>query len=147
MKTDFMQFIEIAKREVKSQATPAEIAMLADNFETWVSALRSAIADVDQQIADHRDRLDRQRLDAEVGLIDRERYIELIEDAQAWEKKVARYRLGVTVRLTELENARGDVAHRLRAAIETHRDSIDEPTGADETLWATLENVGDPSRT
>lgn len=138
----FIETIGLAKREAKGEATPEEVAWLADpaNYRLWVQALRSAIADAVEQFDLQRERLERARNEVAAGILSQDAY-RLVADAyDAWSKKANRYRLGLEQRLAEITATEQSEVERLRAAITVHRYNSQAPhSDADHELWSVLD--------
>lgn len=139
---DFIEVVEVAKREAKGEATQAETAWLHDpaNYPSWVQALQTAIQDINQQIDYQRDRLDRGRREVEAGILSKDQYGRLSDSYEAWSKKANRYRLGLEQRLAEITVAHTSEVERLRVAIMQHRYFSQAPhSDADHALWAAID--------
>lgn len=139
---DFLEVVEIAKREAKGQATSSEIDWLYrdENYSTWVQALRSAIQDVVEQMEYQNERLERARSEVQAGLMTPNAYLVISQNYEAWSKKAHRYRLGIEQRLMEITTLHESEVTRLRTAIERHRlDSRAPHSDADHDLWSVLD--------
>jgi len=156
MRYEFVEVVAIVKREAKSEASPEEAEWLhrSENVTLWKEALAAAIADVCDQFAHQKERLDRVREDTAAQILPQASYDAALVEYEAWKKKASRYRLGLEHRLREVRSAERtrnvlatDAAKNLMAlleAVEEHRATVldqGEPDQWDLVLWDSITGV------
>lgn len=149
----FDTIVEMAKREVKGTASPDEILYLKEHvgLTRWREALAAAIADISEQFADRKDRMDGLAKKFQLGLISKDQFHRQSDEIEEWRRKAGRYKIGLENRMHEingLERERNVRATEIKwrfeelvRAVETHRSRKQRPSAGDRELWEAAERL------
>ena len=144
-----MDILDIAKRECKGEATVGEVTWLSLPYMRvdWLSALITALNELESQMTYHRDRITMMTDDVKLKIVSTDEYKFEKDKFDAWQRRALRYKAGLQRRMNDVKTmlVSGDDSPRLEvliAAIILHKQQSESygltPEPHDIELWSSI---------